>query len=198
MSENRRRIAIALAQSLAEKGLRATQVNDIVGRAKISKRTFYECFPDKESAFIDLIREWNTQLQVAVERAIDPRAGWEEQVDSAIDTYIGALSADNGVATTVSRELASLGDRGAALQREGIDMFAALMVRLSERPESAALGVKPVTLDAAVLLIGGIRELVARELQDGEDLSAAATTAKAIVKSVVMPPRPAKDERSKK
>ncbi len=185
--ENRRRIAAALAASLTEKGLRGTHVNDVVKRARISKRTFYECFPDKESAFVDLIREWNMQLQAAVERAMDPHADWEIQIDQAIDTYIAALVAGDGVAITVSRELDSLGDRGAALQREGIDMFAHLMVRISERPESRALGVEPVSLDSAVLLMGGIRELIGRCVQDGTDLAPAADTAKKVIKAVVRP-----------
>ncbi|MFT4048703.1 MAG: TetR/AcrR family transcriptional regulator [Solirubrobacterales bacterium] len=185
--ENRRRIAIALAESLSEKGLRSTQVNDIVKRARISKRTFYECFPDKESAFVDLIREWNMQLQASVERSMDPRADWDVQIEQAIDTYIEALAAGKGVATTVSRELYSLGERGAALQREGIDMFAALMVRISQRPESARLGVEAVSMEAAVMLIGGVREIISRAIQDGDDLTASGETVKSVIKAVVMP-----------
>ncbi len=187
-TENRRRIAAALAESLAEKGLRRTQINDIVARAKISKRTFYECFPDKESAFVDLIREWNMQLQAAIERSMDPQADWDVQIEQAIDTYIDALSAGKGVAMTVSREVSTLGERGAALQRESIDMFAALMVRISERPESRALGVEPVSMAAAVMLIGGIGELLSRQMQDDGDMAAAAETAKTVIKRVVAPP----------
>lgn len=186
--ENRRRIAAALAESLEEKGLRATQVNDIVKRAKISKRTFYECFPDKESAFVDLIREWNIQLQVAIEHATDPQATWEQQVDQAIDTYVEILKAGGGVAATVSRELAMLGERGVALNRESVDRFAALMVRISERPESRALGVQPVDRELAVMLIAGLIELVSRKMQDGGDIERAAETAKQVFKREISPP----------
>lgn len=184
---NRKRIAAALAESIAEKGLGGTQVNDIVKRARISKRTFYECFPDKESALVDLIREWNLQLQTAVERSMDPQANWDVQIDQAIDTYIAALSDGTGLVATITREVSLLGERGAELQREGVDMFAALMVRVSERPESRALGVEPVSLDAAVLLISGLRDLSSRRVKDGRDLASVAETAKAVIKSVVMP-----------
>jgi len=185
--ENRRRLLEGLAASLREKGLQRTQIGDVVRHARTSKRTFYECFPDKESAFVELIREWNVGIHAAVEIAIDAQASWGEQVDQAIDTYVAALVEDPAVAAIVSRDLPTLGARGAALQREGIDRFASLMVRISRRPEARARGIDPVSQSAAVMLVGGIAELIARASQDGTPLSEVADTAKAVVKAAIQP-----------
>jgi AcrR family transcriptional regulator len=186
-ADNRRRLLDGLAESLREKGLQGTQIGDIVRHARTSKRTFYECFPDKESAFVELIREWSVGILANVEIAIDAQAPWAEQVDQAIDTYVGALTDDPMVTMTVSRDLPTLGARGAALQREGIDRFAALMVRITRRPEAKSEGIKPVSDTAAVMLIGGIAELLARASQDGTPLSDVAETAKTVIKAAIGP-----------
>jgi AcrR family transcriptional regulator len=183
--ESRHRILEGLAASLREKGLQGTQIGDIVRHARTSKRTFYECFPDKESAFVELIREWSVGILAAVEMAIDSQAPWEDQVDQAIDTYISALTDDAVVMATVSRDLPSLGARGAALQREGVDRFAQLMVRISRRPEAKSMGIEPVSELAAVMLVGGIAELLARAAQDGTPLADVAETAKSVIKAAI-------------
>ncbi len=185
--DHRSRLLEGLAQSLREQGLQRTQVGDIVRHAHTSRRTFYECFPDKESAFVELIRESSIAILALVDAAVDPEAPWDAQVDRAIDVYHSALTEDPALTATVSRELPTLGDRGAALQHEGIDRFAQLVVRITNGPRMRRAGVAPVSPDAAVMLIGGIAELIARATRDGRALSEVGDTAKAIIKAVIEP-----------
>ena len=185
--EPRARLLEGLAQSLREKGLQGTQIADIVRHAHTSRRTFYECFADKESAFVELIRESSAAIRALVEEAVDPGAPWEEQMEAAIDAYFAALSGDPALVATISRELPTLGDRGAALQHEGVERFAELVVRLTRGPEMRRAGVRAVTLEEAAMLMGGVAELVARALHDGRAPSRAAETAKAVIKAVVGP-----------
>ncbi len=187
---HRERLLAALAESIREKGLQQTQIGDIVKHAHTSRRTFYECFPDKESCFIELIRAASEGIVAELEAAIDPTAPWETQVDQAIDAYLGALSRDPALTATISRELSTLGARGAALQQEGVERFAKLIVTLAARPELRRAGIEPVDLDTAVMLTGGISELVARASPNDEDLSNVASTAKQVIKAVLAP-RPA-------
>jgi len=183
----RERLLAGLAESISEKGLQHTQIGDIVKRARASRRTFYECFPDKESCFIELIRAASQTLVAEIEAAVDPAAPWETQVDQAIDAYLGALAGNPALTATVSRELPTLGARGAALQQEGVDRFARLIVTLASRPEMREAGIEPVDLDTAVMLTGGISELVARADPHDEDLSKVAETAKPVIKAVLAP-----------
>lgn len=188
--DNRGRLLEGLAQSLREKGLRGTQITDIVRHARTSRRTFYECFPDKESAFVELFREASVAIHGLVQGAVDPGAPWEAQIEGAIDAYFAALGSDPALAATVSRELPTLGDRGAALQHEGVDRFADLVVRLTRGPAMHNAGVRPVTSEEAVMLIGGVAELVARATAGDLSLAQAAATAKAVVKAAIGPPPP--------
>jgi AcrR family transcriptional regulator len=185
--DHRGRLLEGLAQSLREQGLQHTQVGDVVRHARMSRRTFYECFPDKESAFVELIRESSIAILALVDAAVDPEAPWDAQVDCAIDVYLSALTEDPALTATVSRELPTLGDRGAALQHEGIDRFAHLVVKIAGGPGMRRAGVAPVTLDAAVMLIGGVAELIARATHDGRPLSEVGDTAKAVIKAVIEP-----------
>lgn len=183
----RGRLLEGLAQSLREQGLQRTQIGDIVRYARTSRRTFYECFPDKESAFVELIRESSIAILALVDAAVDPEAPWDAQVDRAIDVYLSALTEDPALTATVSRELPTLGERGAALQHEGIDRFARLVVKITSGPAMHRAGVAPVAPDAAVMLIGGVAELIARATHEGKPLSEVGDTAKAILKAVIEP-----------
>jgi len=187
--DNRGRLLEGLALSLREKGLRGTQIADIVRHARTSRRTFYECFPDKESAFVELIREASVAIHGLVQDAVDPGTPWDAQIDAAIDTYFAALASDPALAATVSHELPTLGDRGAALQHEGVDRFAELVVTLSRGPAMRSAGVQPVTFAEAVMLIGGVAELIARATPGDMPLAQAAETAKAVIKAAIGPPR---------
>jgi AcrR family transcriptional regulator len=188
-TDYRSRLLEGLAQSLREKGLQRTQIADIVRHARTSRRSFYECFPDKESAFVELIRESSNAIMELVEIETEADAPWEQQVDRAIDVYLGALSEDPALTATVSRELPTLGERGAALQHEGVDRFAHLVVRISSRPAMRRAGIEPVSLDTAVMLIGGVAELIARATHEGTPLTEIGVTAKAVIKAVIGPGR---------
>lgn len=188
--DRRARILEGLAQSVRERGLQRTQIADVVRHARTSRRTFYECFADKESAFVELIRESSVALRDLVEAAIDPEAPWEEQIDGALDAYFTALSGDRALVATVSRELPTLGERGAALQHEGVERFAQLVVRLTREPGMRRAGVRAVTLEEAAMLMGGVAELVARAVHENRPLSEAAGTAKTVIRTALGPPSP--------
>ncbi len=184
---HRARLLEALADSIRERGLRATQIADIVRLAHTSRRTFYECFTDKESCFVELVREATTQLLATIAAAIDLDAPWDTQIDQAIDAYLHALEDDPAVTATISRELPALGLRGAAVQREGIERYAELMVRLARSARTRNARVREPSLETAVMLVGGLNELVIHAVERGESLSTVASVAKDVIKRVLDP-----------
>src|SRR3954453_18444532 len=88
----RERLLEGLAASIREKGLQGTQISDIVRHARTSRRTFYECFADKESCFVELVEASNLAIVDEMRVAVDPAAAWDVQVDQAIESYLEALS----------------------------------------------------------------------------------------------------------
>ncbi|MDP9168957.1 MAG: TetR/AcrR family transcriptional regulator, partial [Actinomycetota bacterium] len=70
----RRRLLDGLADSIAERGYRATTVADVVRYAKTSKRTFYDEFASKEECFVELLAANNDDLITGITAAVDPHA----------------------------------------------------------------------------------------------------------------------------
>lgn len=172
----RRRVLDGLAAALQEKGLAATQVDDIVRHARMSKRTFYAAFPDKESAFVELIREGSAETLQGVAALIGGPAPWEEQVARGVTAYLAALDANPLLVAAMSRELPTLGPQGQALHREALDGFAALLVGTAQELARQGAAIRPVTHRTAVLLVAGVSELVTRAALDGERLEGLAPT----------------------
>jgi AcrR family transcriptional regulator len=188
-SSHRERLLRGLEASLREKGLQRTQIGDIVRNARTSRRTFYECFPDKESAFVELIEELGMGILEEVREAIDLDAPWDRQVDQAIDSYLGALQRDPALTVTISRDLPSLGARGAELHMQGVERYAQLLAAVISAPQAKRSGVQQIPFEEAILLIGGIRELIERAVAGGKDLSSIAPFAKDAMKAVLDPAR---------
>ena len=188
-SDHRRRLLEALADAIRERGLRNTQIADIVRRARTSRRTFYECFEDKEACFVELVREATTQMIATIESSVDRSAPWDVQIDQSIDIYVQALAEDPAMTATISRELPALGLRGAGVLREGIERYADFMVRMLGAEPVAAAGVRQPSLETAVMLLGGVNELVIHAVDHGAPLSTVAEVAKDVIKAVLDPGR---------
>jgi len=188
-SDFRRRLLEGLAASLREKGLQRTQISDVVRHAHTSRRTFYECFPDKESCFVELLEEFSQAILAEVRAAVDPEATWDEQVDQAIDAYLGALDRDPVLLVTLSRELPTLGARGAELLHLGVERYAQLIVALTQaaRPRSGKRAT--ATLEEATMLAGGVSELIGRAAMRGDSVRSVAPTMKKVIKAVLDPRR---------
>jgi AcrR family transcriptional regulator len=184
-SDFRERLLVGLAASIREKGLQGTQISDIVRHARTSRRTFYECFPDKESCFLELIEESTQAILEHVGAAVDPAAPWTTQVDQAVGAYLDALAGDPALIVTISRELPALGTRGAAYLHDSIERFAELLIRLIASSQTG--GTAAIRIEEAVMLTGGVAELVGRASTRGEDLRALAPPIERVIKAALDP-----------
>jgi AcrR family transcriptional regulator len=170
--EHRERLIAAMAASVEAKGYRDTTVADIVRIARTSRRTFYEHFGDRAACFLALFDATNDEVIAALAEAVDPADDWERQVDQALGAYLGAVAASPALYRSFVRELPALGERGAAHQLAAIERFARQLVGLVElaRREQPSIGAGPLTFDTAVIIVGGIRELMVIATQQGRDL----------------------------
>jgi AcrR family transcriptional regulator len=80
---SRARILGGLADSIAERGYAATTIADIVRHARVSKRTFYEQFADKEACFLDLYSQTSDELVALIAAAASGDAPWEQRLEAA-------------------------------------------------------------------------------------------------------------------
>jgi AcrR family transcriptional regulator len=163
----RRRLLDALAESIAEDGYRATTVAGIVRRARTSRRTFYEHFADKEACFIALLSDANERLIREVTAAVDPKAPWDLQIRQAVTEYITTVQSEPALVLSWIRDLPSLGARARTLQRDMLEGFVTLVQALSGTEELKAAGITPVPRPVAIIMLGGLRELIAWTVEDG-------------------------------
>ena len=179
--DHRSRLLEGLATSIREKGLTGTQITDIVAHAKASRRTFYQCFPDKDAAVLELAQRLRDASIAIVEGAVDAEAPWERQIEQAVDAYVGLLAADPRMAVAFSSELPALGARWLAIRTEGVERFAEMVVRLSGSPGMRAGGVEPLSIEKAVMIVAGIDGMVQRAVHNDESVIALAAPAKELI-----------------
>ncbi len=190
---HRQRLIAAMAESIREQGYRETTVADVVRIARTSRRTFYEHFEDRDSCFLALFDATNDAMMDEIAAAVDPNRPLEAQVDQALDAYIANVSAQPALYHSFVRELPGLGQAGADRQLAVIERFARLLVGLVEsgRREQPEMGASPLSLDTAVMIVGGLRELAVISLQQGRDVrelrASASKTVKAILAGTVLP-----------
>jgi AcrR family transcriptional regulator len=189
---HRERLIAAMAESIEEKGYRETFVGDVVRLARTSRRSFYEQFADREACFLALFDATSEDVIEQVTAAVSPESPWEQQADDAIRTWLNAMMARPRLWQSFTRELPGLGQDGAARQRAAIERFARRLVDLVDagRRKHPELGARPLTLDQAIVIVGGLRELVVSASEQGRDVRElgpiAAETVMAILGATVL------------
>lgn len=166
----RQRLFDALTESIAEIGYRKTTVADIVRRAHTSRRTFYEHFSDKEACFVALLTKAGEETVQQISAAVDPKAPWETQIRQAVTAWIASAETTPTLTLSWIRELPSLGAASHDLQRAAMEAFITMVHTLCDTDELRAAGISPVPRELAVVLVGGLRELMATTVEDGRSV----------------------------
>jgi AcrR family transcriptional regulator len=163
----RLRLLDGLATSIRERGYRATTVADIVRHARTSKRTFYDHFAGKEQCFLQLLQAEIKIMADDIRLAVDPEADWHLQIRQAVEGYVGNIESRPAITLSWIRVLPSLGDVARPFQRHGLELLTNLLIDLSSSPGFRRANLPPLTAPLAVILVGGLRELVALAVEDG-------------------------------
>jgi AcrR family transcriptional regulator len=191
-TSHRERLIAAMARSIERSGYRETTVADVVRIARTSRRTFYEHFDDREACFLALFDAVNDEMMEQIAAVVRPDRSLEEQVDSALDAYIDGVTAQPALYRSFVHELPSLGRLGSDRVTGVTERFAGLLVALVEsaRRQQPDIAVRPLPMDAAIMIVGGLRELAVIYLQREHDLhdlrAVAGETIKAILAGALL------------
>ncbi len=163
----RGRLLDATMHAVAEKGYGATTVADVVERAGVSRKTFYEHFADKEGAFL---AAYDTGVEILLGRLMEAAgdldgAGWRVRLRSDLATYMLVLAEEPAFAWALHVEVLAAGP--AALERRA-EVFALFsdrtrrLHRLARRQDPAL----PALPDELYLVhSGGVDEVVREHLR---------------------------------
>ena len=157
------RMLAAMVQAVADKGYARVAVADVIERAGVSRKTFYEQFANKEDCFLAAYDATVDDLLATIDGALEALApDWLAAHRAAVGAYLEALAASPEFAKAFLIEVLGAGaealDRRAAVQ----DRFATQLKDVHRRarqdiPEIPE--VPPHTFRAAV---GAVNELVSR------------------------------------
>jgi AcrR family transcriptional regulator len=184
---HRERLIDAMAASIQQRGYRETTVADVVRLARTSRRNFYEHFDDRDACFLALFDATNDAMMDQIAAAVSPEQSLEEQVDHAIDAYIDNVTAQPALYSSFVRELPGLGKAGADRGLAVVERFAGLLIELVEsgRMVQPGLAARPLALDTAIIIVGGLRELAVISIARGRDMRELRASAGATVKAIL-------------
>lgn len=183
----RRRLLDGLAASIEERGYRESTVADIVRHARTSKRTFYDQFPGKEQCFAELLTANTEDLVVSVRAAVNPEAPWGDQVRQAVTAYVRTIQERPAITLSWIRELPALGEGARPILRRGFGLLTAMIIELTANPGFRRAGIPPASQAAAVILVGGLRELTAQTVEDGTPVDGIIEPALAVSLAILGP-----------
>jgi AcrR family transcriptional regulator len=183
----RERLLAAMASSIEQRGYRHTSVADVVRIARTSRRTFYEHFCDRDACFLALFDATTEQMMRDIAGAVRADASLEEQVETAVGAYLDAVAARPELFRSFTWELPALGRAGAERARAVSERFADLLIALVEsgRREHPELAARPLSRDAALVIVGGLRELLVSAFAQRRDVSELRATAVSVVKAIL-------------
>lgn len=162
VAENQReRLLNGVVEAVAEHGYNATTIGAITEAAKISRRTFYEHFKDKEGCFLAAYEMVDTHVRGAMLSAAERPAPWPQQVRASLAALLEVLSHDLAVARFYLVEPLAAGGEVAARYRDAMAMLAETL-HPKEEPGAADVEVRDQ------VLMGGITTMIARHLRASE------------------------------
>ena len=160
----RERMLASMLCAAAEIGYRDLTVQDVLGRAGISRPTFYEQFEDKEDCFLAAfdaaVARLHERLDVTIREA-GPH--WRDSLRAGLDELLRFIDEEPEAAHTVLVEARASSPAGLRRRDELLDGFAGCIDDLV-REEL----VEPPSAIAAAGVVGGIESVLYSRLQRGE------------------------------
>jgi len=191
--DHRLRLMEGMAAAVSEKGYAATTIADIVRHSRVSKRTFYQHFADREACFLACYESGGELALRAVAEAAGRGGPWPERVRAATRAYLAALQARPALTRTLLVEVHGAGPRALALRRAVLQRFARLLCDLVETGRHDHPEVRELAPAMSTALVGGINELVLATVEQGgaHRLDQLQETIAELVQSVLRPAGPA-------
>ena len=155
-SNQRQRLLRAVVEVASGTGYGDLTVRDVIQRAGVSRRTFYEHFENKEEAFLAAYDLVVTRLASEVQASTTQGRSWSEKIGLGLATFLDRLAGDPALAHLCIVEVLAAGPPALAGRAAAIEAFRVFLEPgVREAPEGL-----PVPALAAQTAIGGAYEVV--------------------------------------
>ena len=161
----RGRMLAAAVDAVDEVGYAGMTVAQVISRARVSRKTFYDVFSDREDCFLAAFDQALEQGGAVVGEAYADETSWTDGVRAALARLLAAMDEEPAVTRLVVVEALGAGERVLERRRETLDGLAAAVDRGRDAP--GALNPPQVTAEGVVGAVFAV--LYSRVLEGGAE-----------------------------
>ena len=158
------RIFDAMARAVAAHGYGATAVADVIEECRMSRRTFYRHFPNKEECFLATydfaVRHVGDQVAVAF---LTSGPAWPDRLRRSFETFMAFVVAEPHFARACLVEVLAAGPRALERRDAAVRRFTAFINDAAQAAPGRPM-VPPAVPEA---IVGGVQSVVTSRLLNG-------------------------------
>lgn len=162
----RSRMLAAAVEAVAEVGYSRMTIAQVIGRARVSRKTFYDVFVDREDCFLAAFEQALARAQAVATEAYAQESGWREGIRAALVALLVFADEQPDLARLCVVEALAAGD--AVLDRRA-EVLAALARVVDEGRELGNAAHDPPPLTAETIVGGIVAVMHARLIDDRGD-----------------------------
>jgi AcrR family transcriptional regulator len=151
----------AMVEAVAEKGYARVAVADVIDRAGVSRKTFYEQFANKEDCFLAAYDAGVDGLLAAIDDALaQPTPGWLAAARRAVEVYLATMAANPPFARAFLIEILGAGPRALARRDLLQNRFAEQLAAIHGRARADIPAIPELAPHVFRAAVGAVNELV--------------------------------------
>jgi AcrR family transcriptional regulator len=185
-TSQRTRLMHATIELVGERGYSATTVGDLVARAGISRKAFYEHYANKQECFLATYDAIVAENLDRVSSAADKAEGMRERESHGLETLFERTLSHRHRARLVLIEVGALGPAGLARREQLVSAYEGLMRK------SLNVAARPGTIPNPLLraIVGGMLKVLYTRVQEGAQAELLALTPDLVTWSFSYSPLP--------
>jgi AcrR family transcriptional regulator len=161
--QQRYRILAATVDVVAERGYPETRVVDVIRRAGVSRKTFYELFDDKEDCFLAAFDVASGLLIAVTNEGFEssPGSPWAERLRLGLSNFVGIIAERPNAAKVCIVDVLAAGPKAMARRDAVMRRFTDFLERGRADSSVELPGMN------SLALVGGVYELLYSEILHG-------------------------------
>jgi AcrR family transcriptional regulator len=162
--QQRRRLALAMIEAIEASGYRETRVADVISRAGVSRKTFYEHFDNKQDCLLSTFDAIAAQLAQRVEQVFRETDGWPDRIEAAIGALFASAIENPGALRISLLEIATVGPPGIKRRERAMTRYE----RFLHDAMSLAPGEGTIPDNVLKAIVGGFNRVLYRRVPGGD------------------------------
>lgn len=162
----RSRMLSAAVDAVEEVGYARMTVAQVIGRARVSRKTFYDVFADREDCFLAAFEQAVVQCRLIAREAFEKEEGWREGIRAALGRLLVFMDEEPGLAKLCVVEALAAGEKVLERRAELLDEVAAVIDQGRQLTNSTR---EPPSVTAEGIVGGIFAVLHTRLLDESEE-----------------------------